>query len=318
MSEDRILIAGSSGFVGSNLLKRLIDSKKTIRATYHIKQPQIQDPNVEYVQCDLTDSQQCHEVCKNVDTVFMCAANTSGAAVIEQTPLAHVTPNVLMNTLMLEAAYNNRVNKFVFLSSNTVYPNTTWPADEDSVNNTFFYKYFCVAWMKRFSEILCQMYSKHIKTPMQTIVVRPGNIYGEYDDFEFATAHVIPSLIRKIVERHDPLEVWGDGKDVKDFIYIDDFIDGLMLLVSNTPDVEAINIAGGQSYSIRDIVSTLCKIQNWTPNIMYDDSKPTMIPFRAIDINLARKLIGFEPKTSLEDGLRNTVQWYKKVRGLHV
>ncbi len=80
-----------------------------------------------------------------------------------------------------------------------------------------------------FTAILCKMYAEKIKKPMKTVVVRPGNIYGPYDDFEWETSHVLPALMRKVVERHSPLEVWGDGSDIKDFIYIDDLIEGLLL-----------------------------------------------------------------------------------------
>ena len=164
---------------------------------------------------------------RKIDYVFMLAANTSGAAVMEKTPLAHLTPNVIMNSQMLAAAYENQVSKFCFISSNTVYPVTDEPVKEEDVNYEFFSKYFIVGWMKLFSEKMSQMYSKHISNPMKTVVIRPGNLYGPHDKFTWTESKVIAALIRKSIERYDPLQVWGDGNDLKDFLYIDDFIDGL-------------------------------------------------------------------------------------------
>ena len=103
-----------------------------------------------------------------------------------------------MNVSMLDAAYKAGVKKFLFMSSNTVYPLTDYPVKEDDCTNEFYEKYHIVAWMKRFTEIVCEMYDNKIAKPMKVVVVRPGNIYGEYDDFEWATSHVIPALVRLV------------------------------------------------------------------------------------------------------------------------
>ena len=307
----KILVTGGAGFVGSNLISRLLSLGYDIRATLHNKDPQIVDSRIEYIQCDLLNKQDCDEICKCVDCVVMCAANTSGASVIENTPLVHVTPNVIVNTLMLDAAYSNSVQKFVFLSSNTVYPPVEFPVKESDFNGEIYEKYFCVGWMKRFSEILCEMYSTKIRRPMNCVIVRPGNLFGEYDDFEWETSHVIPSLIRKVVERHNPIEVWGDGCDVKDFLYIKDFIDGLIQVIT-TDTKGVVNIAKGQSYSIKEILQIICEEDGYNnATIVYNSSKPKMIPNRFIDISLAQKMLSFYPSTSLIEGLRNTIAWFR-------
>ncbi len=313
-----ILVTGGAGFVGVNLINSLLKSGAHVRATLHSKSKVIFDNRIEYIRCDLTRSEDCRSVTANMDLVFMCAANTSGAAVIEESPLVHVTPNVIMNTLMLEAAYAAKVEKFLFISTNTVYPNTEKPVAEDEMmNGELFEKYFCVGWMKRFSEILCEMYSQKIKNPMNVVVARPGNIYGEYDNFEWRTSHVLPALIRKAVERHDPFEVWGDGSDIKDFIYVGDFVDGLLLAMEKTSFYDPINIASGESHSINEVLSYILKSADYeNANVIYNASKPTMIPSRRLDISKASKL-GFRPKVNLEEGIDRTVQWYKN-RGNHV
>jgi GDP-L-fucose synthase len=307
-----VLVAGGAGFIGSHLILRLLKLGANVSATLHIKEPFINDSKINYLRCDLRSPEDCLRVTKNVDYVFMCAANTSGAAVMTRNPLAHLTPNILMNISMLDAAYENDIKKFLFISSNTVYPLTDFPVKEEDVTNEFYDKYFIVAWMKRFTEIVCQMYSEKISKPMDVCVVRPANVYGEFEDFEWETSHVIPALIRKVVERMDPLEVWGDGNDLKEFIYIDDFIDGLLLSMEKLTGFDPINIAISDPCTVKEIVNLLVNLDGYeNANIIYDTSKPSMIPKRLIDNQKAVNKLGFSPKVSLEEGLKKTLKWYR-------
>lgn len=308
-----VLVTGGTGFMGINLIKKLILLGANVSGTIHNKMPVIHSDNIKYFPGDLTDRSFCKEICKGKDYVFMCAANTSGAAVMEKSPLVHVTPNVVMNSLMLEAAYSAGVKKFLFISSTTVYPVSETPLKEQDVNDEFFNKYFCVGWMKRFSEIMCEMYSTKIKKPMTTIVVRPGNLYGDYDDFEWETSHSTAALIRRVVERHNPLIIWGDGNDIKDITYISDLIDGIVLAMEKLDKFNIINIAGGKSYSIKETLNTILEIDNYkNANIEFDVTKPTMIPKRLIDISKVKELIGFKPKIGLREGLEKTIKWYRE------
>jgi GDP-L-fucose synthase len=307
-----VLITGGAGFVGANLVKRLVEMGANVRATLHKKKAIIKDNRIEYVQCDLQKPEDCAKVCQNMDYVFLCAANTSGAAVMEKTPLVHLTPNLIMNALMLEAAFTAGVKKILFISTNTVYPVTDYPVKEDDVTNEFFEKYFIVAWMKRFSELMCEMYATRIKTPMQTVIVRPANIYGPLDDFEWETSHVLPALIRRVVERHDPISVWGDGKDVKDFIFIDDLVEGLLLAMEKISGFDVVNIASGNEYVLNDLLEKMIRIDGYdNAKIIFDTSKPTMIPKRLINPSKAKKILGFRAKTPIEEGLKKTFDWYR-------
>ncbi len=316
--EKNVLVTGGAGFIGVNLIKGLLELGADVIATLHRKPAVIQDERITYTKCELTNANDCKQVVQGMDYVFMCAANTSGAAVMEKTPLVHVTPNIIMNTLMLEAAYEAKVKKFLFISSNSVYPVTDYPVREEGMIKTdLFGKYFCVGWMKRFSEILCEMYATKLKKPMKTVVVRPANAYGEYDDFEWETSHVIPALIRKIAERHKPVEVWGDGNDIKDFIYVGDLIEGMLLAMEKIDTFSPINIASGRACTIKEVLNAILIADNYQDaKIVFNSSKPTMIPKRLIDTSKAKKLLGFKAKTSLAEGIKKTVDWYKETYSL--
>jgi GDP-L-fucose synthase len=309
-----LLVTGGSGFIGINLLKELSKLKKyKITATYFKAKNFYKVNQVNYVKTDLENLRNCLKICKNMDIIVMCAANSSGAAVMEKTPLVHLTPNVRMNLNMLEAAYSQGVGKFIFISSNTVYPVSNFAMKETDAKFDFFEKYHVVGWMKRFSEIVCEIYSKKIKNPMKTIVVRPGNLYGPYDKFDPEKAKVIPSLITKIVNRQNPINVWGNGKDLKDFLYIDDFCRLLTKIINLNTDFNIFNIASGKSITVKDVLKILMKIENLkNTRVFYDLSKPTMIPKRLISISKIKKEFTYKSLISIEEGLKRTLKWYKE------
>lgn len=312
-----VLVAGGTGFVGVNLIRRLLALGARVTATLHVKEPVLVDNRITYIRGDLRRQEDCAAAVQGVDCVFMCAANTSGAAVMAKTPLVHLTPNILMNMSMLDAAYQVGVKKFLFISSNIVYPLTDYPVKECNVTNEFYEKYFIAAWMKRFTEIVCEIYATKIAKPMKVCVVRPANIYGEHDDFDWETSHVIPALIRKVVERHDPIEVWGEGTDLKEFIYVADFIEGLLLSMKKLEGFEPVNIAAGKPCTVRDVLEILLEVDGYRgANVVYDTSKPTMIPKRLIDTSKAERLLGFRASTPMREGLAKTVAWYRASRGL--
>ena len=155
---------------------------------------------------------------------------------------------------------------------------------EKDLNYKYFDKYFIVGWMKTFSEIMCKMYSEKIKKKLQTIVIRPGNLYGPHDKFDPEKAKVIPSLIRKFLNNKKEINVWGDGKDVKDFMYIEDFCKIIFKISQKLNHSSIINVASGKNITIRDIIKKLEKITKKNPKIIFDLSKPQMIKFRKFQL----------------------------------
>ena len=311
--DKRVLVAGASGFIGTHLINKLSYLGANVTGSYLNHKPYKELSNVKFIKADFTNYQDCLKATENIDYVFMVAANTSGAAVMEKTPLAHLTPNIVMNSQILAAAYENNISKFCFISSNTVYPVTDFPVKEDDVNYKFFSKYFIVGWMKLFSELMTQMYAKHIKKPMKTLVVRPGNLYGQNDKFTWKESKVIAALIRKSIERHDPFLVWGDGNDLKDFLYIDDFVEGLLKTFENINDFSAINIASSIPVTIKEVLNIILNTDDYQhADIKFDTSMPTMLPKRLINTDKIRKQCNWEPKISLAEGIKSTIQWYKE------
>ncbi len=316
-----VLVTGGSGFVGVNSIAKLLSLGVRVRATFHKKPPVLNDARIEYVKCDLRMMDDCRRVVAGMDYVFMCAASTSGAAVIASTPLVHVTPNVVMNSQMLEAAYDAKVKKFIWISSNAAYPPTgdRPVAEEEMFAGDPHDVYFGAGWMKRYTETLCRLYSEKLKVKMATVVVRPSNIYGPYDDFDFATSHVMAATIRKVVERHSPIEVWGTGDDIRDLIYIDDFIEALILAAEKMDTYDPVNIGLGIGHSIKDILKILFELEGWKdPVVRFDAKKPSMIPKRLIDTAKAERLLGFKAATDIREGARRTIEWYKANRRAQV
>jgi GDP-L-fucose synthase len=310
-----LLVTGGSGFVGTNLLKEFSKLKKyRVFSTYFKARNFYKVAKVNYIKVNLENPKNCQKICKNMNIVVMCAANSSGAAVIDKTPLVHLTPNIRMNLNMLEAAHYQGVEKFVFISSNTVYPVNNFAMKETDAKFNFFEKYYIVGWMKRFSEVVCEIYSKKIKNPMKTIIIRPGNLYGPHDKFDLEKAKVIPSLIVKAANRQNPFNVWGNGKDLKDFLYIKDFCGILTKIINkNNMHFDILNIASGKSVTINKVLKILLKIENLKNiKILYDESKPTMLPKRLISISKIKNELKYRRFTTLKQGLKKTLNWYKK------
>ncbi len=311
----KILVTGGSGFLGDALIRRLLSQGCSVRTTVHEHPVLMEHRLLELIGANLMVFGDCERAVADCDIVFHCAAVTSGAAVIVSRPLAHVTPNVLMNTSLLEASYHSGIERFVFLSSGAAYPDTgERPVREDEMHSgPPPAVYFPVATMKRFTEQLCEMWATRARPPMSTVVVRPSNVYGPGDKFDPLTSHVTAALIRKVALRLSPLEVWGTGDDVRDLIHIEDFLDGLLLAAEVDAPHFAVTIASGQGTSVREVLQTLLEIDGRSgAELRFDPKRPSTIPVRLFDVTRAREVLGFETRRGLRDGLAETLAWFRK------
>lgn len=312
------LVAGGTGFLGRHLVARLAALGWRVRATVHHRPAPAALDDVEWVRADLTRRDDCRRAVDGIARVFMCAANSSGAAQIVANPLQHVTPNVVMNAQLLDAAYAAGVDRFVFLSSSVVYPATgSRPVcEEEAFAGDPYPAYHGVGWMKRYTEILCEMYARRLPRRMPVTIVRPANVYGPGDKFDLGTCHVTSALIRKVVERRRPLEVWGTGDDVRDLLYVDDFVDGLLAAAALPDDLVAVNLGTGTGVSVRQILETILAADGFADaDVRFAPDAPRTIPARVLDVGQARARLGFAPRVSLREGIRRTIAWYRAQLG---
>jgi GDP-L-fucose synthase len=315
---DKVLVTGASGFIGSRLLKMLIENGYTnVRAVTHKRNLTNDIPNVEgnfeHFKGDLTDAEFCKLVSTDVDVVFHCAANTTNALDTKVNPLLHVTQNVEMNVNLMEQCWKNNVRKFMFISSNTVYPNigSEYCVEEMEVQTPNIYPaYKAVGNMKRYGETLCDFLSNHIHNPMQCVIIRPSNAFGPNDKYDFEKCHVTPANIRKVADGLNPIPVWGDGTEVRDIIHVDDMVSGFICVAENVDKYDIYNVCYGSGYTVNEVLDTIKEIEGNNNPIEYVSNKAPMIPVRLLS-NRRLKKLGWKPKYDLKNGLEDALNWYK-------
>lgn len=314
--DSKILITGGSGLVGLNLTQRLIGEGYTnLRVMLHKREPRIKFNQVEYWYDDLMTHKSSLDITKDVDVVFHCAAQTSNAVDTVVDPLAHVTPNVAMNNFLIDAAWRNKVKHYIFISSNTVYPPK---GDEPVIETDFLFDepypvYFAVGWMKRYAEVQCELYAKYLPEKMKCTVIRPANLYGPHDKYDFNKCHVTPATIRKVADKMNPIPIWGDGTELRDLLYIDDFVESLQMVMEKETELfEVYNVGSNNVYSVLEVLDMMKEITSYDAPVEFIKGKPSMIPTRKIDSNKIREKLNWHHKTSLTEGLRLTYEWYMK------
>lgn len=316
----KILVTGGSGFLGQNLTNKLVEEGfKNVKVTIHKTEPKKKHDEVEYLYGDLSVHHFCLSSTKDMDVVFNCAAYTTNAVDTKDDPLAHVTNNVAINNYLIDASYKNEVKKYIFLSSSSVYP----PSDDIPVRESDFLFnepypiYYPVGWMKRYAEVQCEMYAKHIPNPMLTIVVRPANIFGPYDKYDFNKCHVTPATIRKVADKMNPIPVWGDGSELRDILFVDDFVDALLLIMDKQKVYDVYNVGSNTTYSVNGVLDMVKEVTNYEAPTEYIKGMPSMIPIRKIDSNKIYHRLGWQPTTDIKDALKITHDWYLKNKELY-
>jgi len=312
----KILITGGSGLVGQNLTERLLNEGYTnLRINLHKRGVRKVYDNVEYTHHDLQTYEGCMNATEGADVVFHAAASTSNAVDTIVDPLAHVTPNVAMNNFLIDASWRNNIQHYIFISSNTVYPPK---GDEPVVETDFLFDepypvYFPVGWMKRYAEVQCELYGKYLPRKMKSTVIRPANLYGPHDKYDFNKCHVTPATIRKVADKMNPIPIWGDGSELRDLLYIGDFVEALQVVMENETEMfEIYNIGSNKVYSVLEVLETMKNIAGYEAPTEFISGKPSMIPTRKINSNKIKNKLGWEAKTSLSDGLNKAYTWYNE------
>ena len=310
---NRVLVTGGGGFIGSHLARELYRQGSFVRVVDIKFDDYIQEKYYsEKQQLDLRDSENCLTATRGIDLVYNFAANMGGIGFITAVGAEVMHDNVLINTCMLEAARQNKVKRFLFSSSACVYPTykqtdpnvkglreaDAVPADPDN-----FY-----GWEKLYTEKMCEAYQRDYG--MDIRVLRYHNIYGPEGTYKGGREKSPAALCRKVAEASNPgtITIWGDGKQTRSYCYIDDCVKGTVLLMESDYD-KPINIGSERLVTIDQLVDMIVKISGKTITKTYGLSAHQGVRGRNADITLARKVLGWEPKVSLEEGLAKTYKW---------
>ncbi len=303
-SSKNVLVTGGTGMIGRQVVDILANTGVNIKVV-SLDKIKINQA-VEYVFGDLTDFNFCKEICKDMDFVFHIAG--VGASVMAAKRLAtHLVPMLMMNTNVLEACRLKKVKKIVFTSTVGAYAKAEVFRESEYKMDSSPMDF--ASWAKRMAE--AQVYAYKIEHGLDNFsIVRPSNVYGPGDNFNPKNSLVIPSLMYRIYSKENPLVVWGDGSAFRDFVYSRDVALGIIQALYYGTHSGFVNLGSGRAYMIKELIETLNSFLDF--NYIFDLSKPTGDRRRVMDISLAKEMIHYNPTTSLEDGLRQTWEWFLK------
>jgi GDP-L-fucose synthase len=309
----RVVVTGASGLLGSALIDRLLSAGAKVRAVVHRRKFDRSDPSLEVIRADLANQAECDAVMEGMEMACLCASTTVGAAEAVRNPAGAVTENLVVAARTLQASCAAKVERVLLVSSTTVYPACERAVREDEAFLDEPHPvYQGVGNMKRYVERLARFY--HDKYGMRFAIVRPVPFFGPHDNFDFATCHVIPSLIRKAVEKQNPFEVWGGGRDVRDFLHVDDVARGCLLALERYAETDAVNLGSGRAVTIAELAGIIARAAGHDAPPLFDPTKPSTIPIRIVDTGKASERLGFAPARSLEDGLADAIAWFRRNR----
>ena len=302
-----VLITGGTGLIGRFIVDKLCsyEAKVTVVSLDDLAL----NDRAKYIKGDLTNFEFCKEITKNVDYAFHVSGIKGSVKVTIEKPASFFVPLLMMNTNFLEACRLNNVNRLVYTSSIGAYSSREiFIESEEDSNKPPMDMY--PGWAKRMAEMQIQAYKKQYNLK-NFFAVRPCNVYGPGDNFDPENAMVIPTLINRIFSKEDPVVIWGDGSAIRDFAYAGDVADGIILtIVNGTGDFDFLNLGSGKGYTIKELVETLSEIENF--NYKFDITKNSGFPRRIMNIDNAKKILGYNPNFSLKEGLKETWSWYIK------
>jgi GDP-L-fucose synthase len=295
----RVLVTGGGGFVGSHLVERL--------------QARGDEPFVarrrDY---DLTTWDGAAQLFADArpELVFHLAAEVGGIGANRANPGRYWYANLMMGAHILELSRQHEVGKLVVTWTVCSYPKFApvpfsetdlWDGYPEETNAPY-------GVAKKAVLVGAQAYREQYG--LRTAFLLPANLYGPRDNFDLETSHVIPALIRKMLAGTDEVVLWGDGTPSREFLYVEDLVDGLMLAAESYDDVEPVNLGTGVETTIREVAELIAEATGFEGRIVWDSSMPNGQPRRNLDASRARELFGFEARTPLRDGIARTVEWY--------
>ncbi len=305
----RILITGGAGFLGSGIVDKLVKERGVSRDQIII--PRSRD-------YDLRQMDNCLSVCREADVVIHLAARVGGIGFNMENPATLFYDNAMMGIQMIEAARLNGVAKFVAIGTICAYPKfTPVPFKEDDIWNGYPEETNAPYGLaKKMMLVQSQAYRKQYG--FNSIFLLPVNLYGPGDNFHPDSSHVIPAIIKKVhdakVAGEDKIVLWGTGKATREFLFVRDCADGIVLAAENYDGDEPVNLGAGREISIKDLGELICRLSKFKGKIEWDTTKPDGQPRRCLDTQRAKEKFGFVAKTDFEEGLKETIEWYAKTR----
>jgi len=310
-SNKRILVTGGAGFLGRYVVQRLRargcrDIFVPRSAQYDLRQP----PMVKQL---LADSQP--------DIIFHLAAVVGGIGANRECPGKFFYDNLVMGAHLMEEARSAGVEKFVGVGTVCAYPKfTSVPFREVDLWNGYPEETNAPYGLAK-KMLLVQGQAYRAQYGFNAIYLLPTNLYGPGDNFDPRSSHVIPALIKKccdaIESRTGEIVVWGDGTPTREFLYVEDAAEGLVLARENYNKGDPVNLGSGSEISIRDLVTLIAKHTGFTGRIVWDTTQPNGQPRRALDTSRAEREFGFRARTAFHEGLQKTIAWYRQERRLH-
>lgn len=314
----KVLVTGGTGMIGSHLAELLADegahvrinefrtpAKKVFSANYLKK--------IEVAKADLTKPEQCARLVEGMENVFHLATRITGVIGNIEHPVQMFTPNLIMQTNMIEAAHKENVERYLYQSSACIYSSECAVPykEEDGMKSVPDRANEAYAWMKRMGEQQAIYYNREFG--MKIGISRPFNTYGPRDNFGVGSAHVIPAMIMKAESRDNPFKIWGDGKATRDFVYVTDTAAGVMKILEKHAKANPINIASGREISTMDLAKIILRASGFRDaRIETDQAKPGGQKRRCGSTEKMQKVLGFKPSVTLEDGITKTVKWFRE------
>lgn len=300
----KILITGGGGFVGTHLVKNLTEKRKVNLKDLRIPRSK---------ELDLRVYKNARNAVRGMDIVFHLATDVGGLGYSCLHPAQQYYNCSLLDLQVLRASMEEEIDKIVLVSSACAYgSDVPIPLSEKVIFNGIPAKtHDGYGMAKRMTVFLADFYRREYG--LNAVVMVPNNMYGPGDLFDLQDGHVVPSLIRKCLTQNK-LVVWGNGNQTRDFLYVEDGAEGIILAMEKLETSEPVNLGTGEETSIKRLVEIIVKRTGFNGPVSFDRSKPRGQIKRSVDISRAKKLLGYRPKWNLQRGVKETVAWYKKVR----